>query len=471
MSAHRAIAVPADASFPLRLIQEVVDRSGARERRRRLLPAAAVMVFVLGCCLFSEDAYGEVARKLTGWLGPLAGRPAWRVPGSAALARARRRLGTGPFELLFTRLAGPLAGPGTPGAAAFGRVLMAIDGTSLEVPYTPADVAGFGSPPSGRAAGAGYPQVQLVTVTACGTRGLAGAAIGSRRGTGCSEQELARQLTGVLGPRMLVLADRGFCGYPVVSALTATGAQVIIRVKSNQQLPVMRALTDGSYLSVLPEPGAKRTLVERNSKRRRRRGAAPDTSPLPGITVRVIMFTLTVTGAGGSRRSESCRLITTLLDPAGAPAAEVAACYAQRREIETGYRELKVSLRGPGRVLRSKDPAMVRQEIWAMLCACQLIHTQRAAAAAACSDLDPDRISFTVTLRAIRRQITSRRPGRHATVRSEILGQLLPRRRSRSYPRLPLNPAASRRKARGGRSAAITCTISITAASTGLPGP
>jgi len=470
LSAHRAIAVPADASFPLRLIQEVVDGSGARERRRRLLPAAAVMVFVLGCCLFSDDAYGEVARKLAGWLGPLAGRPAWRVPGSAALARARRRLGIGPFELLFTRLAGPLAGLGTPGAAAFGRVLVAIDGTSLEVPCTPANVAVFGSPPSGRAAGAGYPQVQLVTVTACGTRGLAGAAIGPRRGAGCSEQELARQLTGVLGPRMLILADRGFCGYPVVSALTATGAQVIIRVKSSQQLPVMRALTDGSYLSVLPEPRAKRTLVERNSKRRRR-GAAPDTSPLPGITVRVIMFTLTVTGAGGSRRSEPYRLITTLLDPAGAPAAEVAACYAQRWEIETGYRELKVPLRGPGRVLRSKDPAMVRQEIWAMLCACQLIHAQRAAAAAACSDLDPDRISFTVTLRAIRRQITSRRPGRHATVRNEILGQLLPARRSRSYPRLPLNPTASRRKARAGHSAAITITITITAASTGLPGP
>lgn len=142
MTAHRAIAAAADASFPLRLIEEVVDRAGAREQRRRLLPAAAVMVFVLGCCLFSADSYGEVARKLACWLGPLAGRPAWHVPGSAALARARRRLGSDPFELLFTRLAGPLAGPGTPGAAAFGRVLVAIDGTSLEVPYNPGEYCG-----------------------------------------------------------------------------------------------------------------------------------------------------------------------------------------------------------------------------------------------------------------------------------------------------------------------------------------
>jgi hypothetical protein len=468
LTAHRAIAAPADASFPLRLIEEVVDRAGARERRRRLLPAAAVMVFVLGCCLFSADSYGEVARKLACWLGPLAGRPAWHVPGSAALARARRRLGSDPFELLFTRLAGPLAGPGTPGAAAFGRVLVAIDGTSLEVPYTPANIAAFGAPPSGRAAGCGFPRVELVTVTGCGTRGLAGAAFGPRRGAGCSEQELARQLTGVLGPQMLVLADRGFCGYPVVSALAATGAQVIIRVGAHQQLPIAQALTDGSYLSVLPEPKAKRTLVERNSKRRRR-GAAADTSPLPGSPVRVIMFSLTVTGAGGSRRSEPYRLITTLLDPAEAPAAEVAACYAQRWEAETGYRELKVTLRGPGRVLRSKDPAMVKQEIWAMLCACQLIQAQRAAAAAtAKSALDPDRISFTITLRAIRRQATS---GHHGPLTSEILGQLLPPRRPRSFPRLPLNPTASRRNARAGHSGPITCTITINPASTGLPGP
>jgi hypothetical protein len=431
------------------------------------------MVFVLGCCLFSGDGYGEVARKLAGWLGPLAGRRGWRVPGSAALARARRRLGSYPFELLFARLAGPLAGPGTPGAMAFGRVLVAVDGTSVEVPYTPANIAAFGAPPSvRRGAGCGFPRVELVTVTGCGTRGLAGAAFGPWRGAGSGEQALARQLAGVLGPGMLVLADRNFCGYPVVSALAATGARVIIRVKSHQQLPVVRALADGSYLSVLPEPKARRARIMRN-RRRRLRGdpAGPETGPLPGIPVRVIMFTLTVTGADGSRRSEPYRLITTLLDPAEAPATQVATCYAQRWEAETSYRELKVSLRGPGRVLRSKDPAMVRQEIWAMLCACQLIHTQRAAAAAAATPaLDPDRISFTVTLRAIQRQITSGHSHRHTLI-SEILGQLLPPRRPRSFPRLPLNPTASRRNARNGHNGKISYTITINPSSTGLPGP
>jgi hypothetical protein len=114
------------------------------------------MVFVLGCCLFSGDSYREVARNLAGWLGPLAG-PGWRVPGASALAKARRRLGVRPFELLFSRLAGPLAGPGTPGAGAFGFVLVAMDGTTLEVPCSPLNTAAFGLPQPGRGAGGGFP--------------------------------------------------------------------------------------------------------------------------------------------------------------------------------------------------------------------------------------------------------------------------------------------------------------------------
>jgi len=467
--AYRATALPAAATVPLGLIEEVVAESGCRERRRRLLPAAAVMVFVLGCCLFSGDGYEEVARKLAGWLGQLAG-PGWRVPGASALAKARRRLGAGPFELLFSRLAGPLAGPGTPGAGAFGLVMMAIDGTTLEVPYSPVNVAAFGPPQPGRGAGGGFPLVRLVTVTGCGTRGLAGAEFGPFAD---SEQKLARQLAArhVLGPGMVVLADRNFGGHAVVAAVTGTGAEVIVRVRSCQHLPVMQALADGSWLSVLPDRAAARRRIELNSARRRHsKKLGPDTSPLPGIPVRVIEFTVTVTGAQGSR-SERYRLITTLLDPVQAPAGQVAACYAQRWEAETGYRELKTTLRGPGRVLRSRDAAMVRQEIWALLCACQLLHAQRAAAAAAAPRrLDPDRISFIITLHAIRRNILTSHPRRH--IISEILSQPLPARRNRSYPRLLLAKTAARRNASTGHNGTVTYTIAIIRpASTTQPGP
>ncbi len=461
MPAYPAIAVVPDAScaavvLPLDLIGEAVAAAGCRERRRRLLPAAAVMVFVLGLCLFSGEGYGEVARKLAGWLSPLGG-PRWRVPGTSALARARRRVGPAPFELLFWRLASPLAGPGTPGAAAFGRLLMAIDGTTVDVAHTAANIAVFGRPAGGR-----FPQARLVTVTGCGTRGVAGAAFGARCGPGTSEQALARQVAarGVLVPGMLVLADRGFCGHPVVAALTAGGADVLIRAKSSQRLPVIEVLPDGSCLSVLAEPAAGRAHACA------RWAGRPKPGPPPGIAVRVIEATMTITPAGGQPRTGRYRLITTLLDPAQAPARDIAALYAQRWEAETGYRELKTFHHGPGRVLRSRDPSGTAQEIWALLCAHQLTQAARAQAAQSAS-LDPDRISYTITLRAIRRAITSTTASPNA-IRDEALATLLPPRRHRSYPRLTPASTAQRRTARTTHTGAITCTITI---STPAPGP
>ena len=63
------------------------------------------------------------------------------------------------------------------------------------------------------------------------------------------------------------------------------------------------------------------------------------------------------------------RLLTSLLDPAAAPAAELAALYHQRWEIETAFDELKTHLRGSKIVLRSKTPELVRQEFWGLLLA------------------------------------------------------------------------------------------------------
>jgi hypothetical protein len=458
--------------MPLGLIEEVIAEAGCRERRRRLLPAAAVVVFVLGLCLFSGEGYGEVVRKLAGWLGPLAGRGGWRVPGTSALAKGRRRVGPGPFKMLFARLAGPVSGPAVPGAAAFGRLLVALDGTVLDVPHTPANIAAFGAPPAGSGGAGGFPQVRVVTAAACGTHGLLDAAFRGRRSARSSEQDLARKITtrGRLRRGMLVLADRNFCGYPVAATLAATGADLLIRARADQRFPVLEALPDGSYTSVLPDPAAARAWHHRNGERRRRGSPLPPDprTRLPGITIRVIEADITLTPAGGQPRTERYRLITTLLDPSHAPAGQLAACYAQRWEAETSYQELKTFTRGPRRVLRSQDPAGITQEIWAFLCSCQLIHTARAAAAHA-GGHDPDRISYTVTLRAIRRALTT--PA--AAIHAEALSQLLPPRRRRSYPRLTLGRTATRRTARTGLTGTITYKITITAPAqaTNLPGP
>jgi hypothetical protein len=155
--------------------------------------------------------------------------------------------------------------------------------------------------------------------------------------------------------------------------------------------------------------------------------------------VRVIEYTLTDPGRRTS--VDRYRLVTTILDPAAAPAHELAALYTERWEVETALAELKTTQRGPKQVLRSKSPELVAQEVWAHL----LVHYALRAVmhpAALAEDLDPDRLSFIRSLRVIRRQVIAAPafPPEQLTaairvVVEELLTVLLPKRRLRSFPR------------------------------------
>ena len=79
--------------------------------------------------------------------------------------------------------------------------------------------------------------------------------------------------------------------------------------------------------------------------------------------------------------------------------------YSERWEIETAFAELQTSQKGPGRVLRSKSPDMVRQEVWAFLLTHYAIRDLICQAAEQ-ADTDPDRLSFIRSLRIVRRQVT-----------------------------------------------------------------
>jgi hypothetical protein len=244
--------------------------------------------------------------------------------------------------------------------------------------------------------------VRLVAVVACGTRALLGAALGPVRGPGSGEGILARDLLGRLRKGMLLLADRGFYSYSLWTAAAGAGADLLWRARSDLLLPPVLVLPDGSWLSRVRAPQREKKSGKNGP---RRRGAPP-----PPVTVRVIEFNLTVAGDDGSARTETYRLITTLLDHRAFPAAALASCYARRWAAETAYAELKTALLGPGRVLRSRTPGLARQEIWAALAVCQAIRVIIARAAAG-TGTDHARVSFTAALRACRRAVA---PGRLA---------------------------------------------------------
>jgi hypothetical protein len=155
------------------LVDHVAELAGCREqRRRRLLPARAVVYFVLGLCLFSGAGSAAppgcrpVMRWLTGGIRHLHGLA---LPTSSALTRARQRLGPRPLELLFCARRGPLGGPEVPGVFAFGLRVVAWDGTGLDAADTPANASAFGVTQGGN------PQLRLLALTECGTHALADA--------------------------------------------------------------------------------------------------------------------------------------------------------------------------------------------------------------------------------------------------------------------------------------------------------
>src|SRR5207302_590892 len=242
---------------------------------------------------------------------------------------------------------------------------------------------------------------------ATGFRGDGGALGGPRQAPG--ESEARRRLVllaGALGPGMIVLADRCFPAKPLWLLYTATGADLLWRVKDNLARRHLCELGDGSYLV--------------NFGKRR------------PVQIRVVEY-----------QRQGCpeiyRLITNLLDPVSAPARELAMLYSQRWELAN--RELKSDQanRAP---LRSKTADGVRQEIYAHC----LLHTLNRqlvyTAAATTPERDPDRISFTVAMDALHlslRQLKTASRRALAELSQWAINQLVASdpliRRTRSCPR------------------------------------
>ena len=441
------------------LVDEVIEEAGCREKRRRLLPARTVVYFVLGMCLFSgADSAGPPGyRSVMRWLTN--GRrhvDDLVLPASSALTRARQRLGSRPLELLFSRRRGPLAAAGTPGAFAFGLRLAAWDGTGLDTAGTPANAAASGVTQGGN------PQLRLLSLIECGTHAVIGAVFD---GVGrASEQKLARRLLRGLGPGMLLLADRNFPGYELWGMAAATGADLLWRIKKNQVFVVLRALPDGSFLSVMPTPAEN----SRHGQARAAGRVLP--GPPEGHLVRIVEYSITVTRASGGARVEPFRLVTTVLDHERARAARLAETCHQRWEIENGFAGLKTRLRGAAFILRSRSPELVRQELFAFLTVCQSLCSLRAEAAQA-AGIDPDRISLTVTVRIARDHAASQTAvamhsvaqGRRRAIR-DVLGDLLPARRDRQRDRVkkpPENTFPSKKRDQARLPEKVTYKITI----------
>ena len=380
LSDHISLGVIARALPPER-VQQILAETGKASERERDLPAQVMVYYAIALALYMGSSTREVLRCLLEGLRWLWGAEAVKVAGKSGISQARSRLGRGsanPLQRLYEQVVGPIATRASKGAWYRAWRLASLDGSCLDVADTAANRAAFGLPGASRGESA-FPQLRFVALVENGTHVLFGARMG---GYAEGETTLAHAVLAALRPGMLCLADRQFFGHALWQAAAGTGADLLWRVKHNLRLPREAVLADGSY----------RTTVYPSDKDRRRRTG--------GIQVRVVEYRL----EGVAEAEPLYRLVTTILDPAQAPAAELAALYHERWEIEGALAELKTQLRGARVVLRSKTPELVRQEVWGLLLAHFAVRGLMHEAALR-ADEDPDRLSFSHAVRVVRRKL------------------------------------------------------------------
>jgi hypothetical protein len=359
-------------TFPVELVDRVIDQYWVREQRTRALPARLVFYFTLILCLFPQESYRSAMKILMSVFGR--GTRGYRVPTTGSIGDARRRLGSGPMETAARAVMVPRARPDTRGAWYQGWLLTAVDGSTFTVPDTEDNEREFGRPGSGRGEGkTAYPQIQAACLVELGTHAVFDARMDRYA---AAETMLIEEMFGSLRPGMLVLADRHIYSFDRWVKAVTTGADLLWRVTSNLILRPVDHLTDGSYIAeVIPPKKSGRT----------------------SFRLRVIEYRLP-----GS--NEWYRLVTTILDPVRAPAKDLAVLYHERWDVEGFLKQIKSVQLNHEKVFRSKSPDGVRQEFWAHLA----VHYATMCVQLDAADqakLDPDRISHKNTVRIIRSRV------------------------------------------------------------------
>ncbi len=390
-------------------IKEILEQSGVEATRCLRLPAWFAVWFVIGLGLFGQDSYRQVFR----WLTPYRKNG---TPGRSTLCEARHRLGVALLRRLHESVVVLLGKPETPGAFYLGMRLMAIDGFVVDLPDTKKNDRAFGRPSTNRAPGA-FPQVRVLSLCEIGSHVLWRSLIKPyHRG----EIPMAHYLLRFLKKDMLLLWDRNFLSYATLQQVQSSHAHLLARIKKNLIFEPFQQLADGSYLAKF-YGSTKDRRHDRN-----------------GIVVRIIDYTFDDENRPGS--GEKHRLLTTLLDADMHPGETLIELYHERWEEELAIDELKTHQQERP-VLRSQTPAGVVQEIYGLLIGHYVIRNLMQQAAAQI-DLDPQRLSFTNTLKILRCRLPecpcseSGRRQWHRRLLEEIVEEILDPRRNRINPRV-----------------------------------
>ena len=396
------------------VIEAAVDEAIAAGRlrprqRRRIMSCPLVIRLMLAMTLMPDASYCEALRRVAGLLADIPFTREWHVPTEKVITDWLL-VPAGVMEGIFWHAAGPLISDGEPSAVLLaGMMVLAADGMLVNLADTAANRAMFGS--AGTADdSAPFPQLRVVALTARAGRAMLGAILG---GSGAGEQTLLKRLVRRrpdLFAGRVTCFDRNFPGHELITAILDAGGHVIARVKEGISL----GFEDGEDRGWLPD-GSRMSWLNAPSGKREDR-----------LPVRVTEHNAILpSGDGTEEASQTCTVITPLLNHQAAPAGAVRETYLTRWSAsETTFGEDKTTITGAGNrtsgpVLRSGSPRLVIQEAWAWLTAPQLVRASAAAAlrsqaararALRRKDAAPvtaDEESFTAVVRHAVRSMTS----------------------------------------------------------------
>jgi hypothetical protein len=364
--------------YPKEVIERCVQQSepwSSKARRVRLSTALTLVLFVIAMALWSRRNQCQVWQSLVGKLSALHPAEPKSTMSDSGISGRRTELGSQCVQVLMQERCQLIAQPSSMPKAFFGRYrLMAIDGTLFNTPDTKANSLAFGRSSNQYGPGA-YPQVRCVLLAECGPHAVVGLEID---GYHVSEVHGAHHLLEQIGRNMLVLVDAGITSGGFIEHVRERGAHILGALEAGvwEQLSHQRRLVDGSVLAwVGPRrPGSAHYPVRR------------------GMWVRIISYRVTDERLG--EKGKVYRLVTTLLNPRVAPALELVALYHERWEVELVIDEIKTHERAQRKVLRSKTPEGVRQELYGIYLAHYAVRVLLAQAAVE-AELDPDRLSFS----------------------------------------------------------------------------
>jgi hypothetical protein len=346
-------------------VDAALDATGTATIRKRRLPADHVLLLVIGLSFYRSATLETVCDHLQIALPNKSGAPIAK----SSIPAARDRLGEEPVQWLFERTASKWGHESANRDRWNGRSVYALDGTTLSVPDSTSNREKFGGQGS-------FPSVRLVTLISARSHTVCAARFAGY--DEASEQKLAAELWDEIPDESVTLIDRGF------------GADVHWTIESGgtNRDWVTRARKNAAW-KVIKKLGPKDEIVEIEISAHTRR--THETKSIPKTTTaRAIRYRI-----GDSKESV---LLTSLIDPKYS-AAELVALYHERWEVELAFDEMKNKVQETNEPLRSKTASGVRQEIWGLLLAFNVvrIHMERVADRLG---VPPRRISFNAAFDA-----------------------------------------------------------------------